>query len=123
MMRLVIIALVGMLAGADADAGDYYKALIESRTALAEAMATVGGAQTCGLKGNLGILAAIAALNVPDAEEGAFEAELTRQNDAANATRAKDLTGWCLAAVRRFGPHGTDMPGLLVAPEPHARKD
>jgi hypothetical protein len=104
------IILAAVLAVAPA-AADEYKTF-------AFAMATVGGSQQmCAVKANLGVIAALAAVRVADVDEAAFQSEVKAQVKAINEDVAKiGVTGWCLAAVRRFGPHGVDMPGLLTAP-------
>jgi hypothetical protein len=96
------------LAAAPAAAAEY--------KTLAFALATVEGAQqTCGFHANLGVIASLAAIRVPDADEAAFENEVNAQVRAIGAAiAARGATSWCLEALRRLGPHGVDMPGLLT---------
>ena len=87
-------------------------------------MAAVARAQQmCAVKANLGVIAALAAVGVADADEAAFESELKAQGRAIDEGVAESgATSWCLAALRRFGPHGVDMPGghcqLTISPDP-----
>jgi hypothetical protein len=65
-----------------------------------------------GFKANLGVIAALAAIRVADADEATFESEVKAEGRAIDEDVVeRGATGWCLAALRRFGPHGVDMPG------------
>jgi hypothetical protein len=98
------------LADAPAPAADY--------NVLAYVLMTVEGAQqTCGFKPNYGAIAPLylAATKIPDADEADFENEAKAQVRAIGAAIAeKGTTSWCLETLRRLGPHGVDMPGLLT---------
>jgi hypothetical protein len=87
---------------------------------LAYVLMTVEGAQqTCGFKPNYGAIAPLilASTRIPDADEADFENEMKAQVRAIGAAiAAKGTTSWCLETMRRLGPHGVDMPGLLTAP-------
>jgi hypothetical protein len=102
--------LAAVLAVPPAAAADY--------NVLAYVLMTVEGAQqTCGFKANLGVIASLAAIRVPDADEAAFENEVKAQVRAIGAAiAARGATSWCLEALRRLGPHGVDIPGMLTAP-------